>query len=103
MRSERMARYIDADKLMNEIDKLRKSPWYNDDYDYNSAIRCARHEAVEIVVDLCIKCAPTADVGKIVWCKDCKYLTDFYGECSKAHKRIVQPDDFCSHERERKK
>lgn len=30
-------------------------------------------------------------------CKDCKYLmfSDCYGECSKAIKGIVMPDDFC--------
>ena len=30
---------------------------------------------------------------------DCKYLifSDCYGECSKAIKGIVQPDDFCAY------
>lgn len=32
-----------------------------------------------------------------VKCKDCKYLmfSDCYGECSKAYKGIVQPNDSC--------
>ena len=34
-----------------------------------------------------------------VYCKDCKYVmfSDFYGECSKAHKGIVNPYDYCEH------
>lgn len=38
------------------------------------------------------------EVQEIVRCKDCKYLmfSDCYGECSKAIKGIVMPDDFCS-------
>ena len=36
---------------------------------------------------------------EIVHCKDCKYLmfSDCYGECSKAYKGIVRPDDSCGH------
>ena len=34
-----------------------------------------------------------------VCCKDCKYLmfSDCYGECSKAHKGIVAPYDYCNY------
>lgn len=36
---------------------------------------------------------------EIVHCIDCKYLmfSDFYGECSKAYKGIVSPDDYCGY------
>lgn len=63
-----MARYIDADLLISEIDELKKSPWYNNDYDGR---KFARQEAVSIVVNLCIKRAPTADVVEVIRCKDC--------------------------------
>ena len=35
--------------------------------------------------------------GEIVHCGDCKHLmfSDCYGECSKAHKGVVNPDDWC--------
>lgn len=35
--------------------------------------------------------------GEIVHCGDCKHLmfSDCYGECSKAYKGIVNPDDWC--------
>lgn len=34
-----------------------------------------------------------------VYCKDCENLmfSDCYGECAKAHKGIVRPDDTCEH------
>lgn len=34
-----------------------------------------------------------------VYCKDCEHLmfSDCYGECSKAYKGIVHPDDTCEH------
>ena len=34
-----------------------------------------------------------------VYCKDCKYLifSDCYGECSKAYRGIVNPDNYCEH------
>lgn len=46
-------------------------------------------------------------VGNIhdnIKCKDCKYLmfSDMYGECSKAYKGIVRPDDSCGKGKPRK-
>ena len=37
--------------------------------------------------------------NEIVHCKDCKYLmfSDCYGECSKAYKGIVNPNDSCGY------
>ena len=34
-----------------------------------------------------------------VHCKDCQHLmfSDCYGECSKGHKGIVKPDDYCEY------
>ena len=41
---------------------------------------------------------PTADVVKVVRCKECEYLmfSDCYGECSKCYMGIVSPNDYCS-------
>lgn len=37
--------------------------------------------------------------NNLVYCKDCKYLmfSDCYGECSKAYRGIVNPDDYCEY------
>jgi hypothetical protein len=37
------------------------------------------------------------EAEEIVHCRDCKFLmfSDCYGECSKAYKGIVRPNDFC--------
>lgn len=45
------------------------------------------------------------DYRKVVRCKDCRYLmfSDCYGECSKRHLGIVDPNDFCSRGERRKK
>lgn len=36
---------------------------------------------------------------EIVYCKDCEHLmfSDCYGECAKAYKGIVHPNDTCEH------
>ena len=70
-------RYIDADAVLQEVEKLKKSPWYNDDYGFGT--KQARQDGVGVVVDLCIKQAPTADVVEVVRCKDCKHY--FNGCC----------------------
>ena len=62
-------RLIDADMLLDEIGKLKKSPWYNNSY---SGERIIRKEAVEIVEDLCIKEAPTVDAVPISVIEDIK-------------------------------
>ena len=58
-------RLIDADALLLEIAKLKRSPWFNDDsYPGSHAVR---KEAVEIIEDLCIKDAPTVDRPQGKW------------------------------------
>ena len=56
--------YIEREALLKEVDNLKKSPWYNDDYGFGT--KQARHDGVECVVDLCIKQAPAADVVEVV-------------------------------------
>lgn len=56
-------RPIDADELLNEINELKKSPWYNgENCNYE---RLVRSDAIGIVVDLCIKQAPTLDYAPV--------------------------------------
>ena len=47
-----------------------------------------------VIVTPCKVGDTVQDVGR---CKDCKYLmfSECYGECSKAIRGIVMPDDFC--------
>ena len=42
--------------------------------------------------------ATVCDMTEVVRCKDCKYLmfSDFYGQCVRGYRGIVQPWDYCS-------
>ncbi len=59
--------------------------------------KCGRE--VKSKENYCPKCGARMDSKKQkeVKCKDCEYLmfSDFYGECSKAYKGIVNPNDSC--------
>lgn len=91
-----MAEYIERDALLREIEELKKSPWYNDDYGFGT--KQARQEGVSIVVDLCIKQAPTADVVPVVRCKDCKYYNVYRLECHNPHHNgIINCEGYCSY------
>ena len=70
--------YIDKEKLLEGIEELKQSPWYNDDF--GGGTKQARQEGVNIVVDMCIKYAPTEDVVVVVRCKDCKHKVDLNGK-----------------------
>ena len=87
-----MDEYINKQELLKEIDDLKKSPWYNDSYGFG--LQQARHDGVNVVVDLCIKQAPTADVVEVVhghnktsmhpvdefWCSVCGFCCADYTE-----------------------
>ena len=57
-------RLIDEADVLDGIEQLMKSPWFNDDQKENPAAYRTRREAVEIVRDLCVRGAPTA-VGRV--------------------------------------
>lgn len=101
-------RLIDADALMDDINELKKSPWYNNAFriDFLSDIngsRVVRSEAIDIVQRLCIDDAPTIDAVEVVRCEDCKYKQ----QCRKAVEYITHEPtsvtieyksvDFCSY------
>ena len=84
-----MADYIDREKLLGEIDELKKSPWYSDGAwgsgGYEAIIR---RDAINAVVDLCVLKAPAADVAEVKhgkwrsWNGD--YCGDYCGVCGLA-------------------
>ena len=56
-------RLIDAGHLYNEVEKLKESPWFNDN---TNGARIIRREALNIVEDLCICQEPTVcDIEQI--------------------------------------
>lgn len=58
-----MSDYIDRDLLLAEIKELKKSPWYNGcNGNYE---RIIRSDAIGVVVDLCIRQVPAADVQEV--------------------------------------
>lgn len=82
-----MEEYIERNALLREIEKLKKSPWYNDDYGFGT--KQARQEGISIVEDLCIKQAPSVDVEEVIHAKwvwrnlygDDNYQTFCCSEC----------------------
>lgn len=58
-----MSDYIERDLLLAEIKELKKSPWYNGGY--GTYERNIRREAIDIIVDLCIRPAPAADAQAV--------------------------------------
>lgn len=82
-----MARYIDADKLMEVIEK-NIEPYKSWD--------CTK---ADVVMDTILE-QPTANVEEVVRCKDCRFNkpTDYEGK-SACIKQCVykKPDDFCSY------
>ena len=56
-------RLIDAEHLLDEVEKLKESPWFNDN---TNGARIIRREAINIVEDLCICKEPTVcDIEQI--------------------------------------
>lgn len=82
-----MARYIDADLLIENIAKIED-------------LRTLSTKTVGIA----ISATPTADVVEVVRCKDCKHWLghpeDMYGDCGLTYTYLANYD-FCS-EGERK-
>lgn len=52
-------RPIDADEVLESIEELKRSPWYNGEN--GNYERIVRSDAIGTVADLCIKTAPTLD------------------------------------------
>ena len=80
-----MTRYIDADKINAELMD-----------EYHGMISDESMKIYKIMQML--DNAPTADVAKVVRCKDCKYYRD--GHCGVLG--FCEPDEFCSRGERRK-
>lgn len=91
-----MAEYIEREKLLEE---LEKAPAYFDSGDTRYGI--------EIAIDQTKK-QPTADVVKVVRCKDCKHCEVYYPRKAKGEEAEiaycctnlncgVEPNDYCSY------
>lgn len=87
-----MSRYIDADNLINKMQEryndLLSEDGYYDHFTqgYEDALSTVENE-------------PTADVVKIVRCKDCKFYS-VNGHCGVLG--FCEPDEFCSRGERRK-
>lgn len=90
--------YIDREFVLNEVEKLKRSPWYNEHLDFGCDI--AKRDGFGAVVDLCIKQAPNVDVIPVVRCKDCiNYETgkEYEPYCNHINGLDeAKPDDYCS-------
>ena len=67
---------ISCDSLLAGINELKKSPWFNrgkDSEDFQHSLYLERKDAVEIIVDLCIKKEP--EVSACIGCykEGCKW------------------------------
>ena len=75
-------RLIDADALLQEVDELKKSPWFNKNYDW---ARFVCNETMEIIESLCIDTAPVVDAMPVVRCGDCKHRDPEDKKCDCGH------------------
>lgn len=91
-----MSRLIDADALMDDINELKKSRWYNNDI---NGSRVVRSEVIDIVQMLCIDNAPTIDAVEVVRCKDCKHYESDGGAIMICNitDMVGDDDDYCSY------
>lgn len=96
-----MSRYIDADKLHEEIFEETK---FKLDPETNDVVKRLTMSISEVLRR--INNQPSADVVKIIRCKNCKHWicnpnTDAYGVCGKASyddfEIIMENDDYCSY------
>ena len=65
-----MEEYIKRSDVIKSIEELKKSPWCEDEYffgDYLFGLKSVKREALETVVDLCVKTAQAEDVKKVVY------------------------------------
>ena len=85
---------ISRQALLNDIEELKQSPWFNDDNYF-----AIRKDALSCVVELCVKKAPSVDAVEVVRCKDCKWWKKWARTCawySYSH-IMIHADDYCSH------
>lgn len=82
---------ISRQALLNDIEELKQSPWFNDDNYF-----AIRKDALSCVVELCVKTAPSVGAVEVVRCKDC--INRYRTECSMKYlsQMRLNDTDFCS-------
>ena len=105
-KSQVYADFLEAIAKAGEALEMRipKLPYYNG-YDYecpycNTTMAENAEKEKPMYCDICgqrLDWDLEKIKGEIVHCGDCKHLmfSDCYGECSKAYKGIVNPNDWC--------
>ena len=64
-----MTRLIDADKLLIDIEELKKSPWYNATYLSNER-KIGMLEAMDMIEAACIRHGETVEAIPIEWIEE---------------------------------
>lgn len=86
-----MARYVDVDMFDDTVQTLNEQGWHITNIDYKRMDR--------VLFEM-----PTADVVKVVRCKDCVYweqATDNSGNCNRALEITAYASDYCSYGKRR--
>lgn len=83
----------DEPKELSEFKKINRECWYAD-------LGLAKRDCLECKNEECYVSRPPQSwcyVEGTIYCKNCKYLmfSDFYAECGKGYKGILNFDDFC--------
>ena len=98
----RIAKLIDADVVLKDIEDLRMSPWYNANY-----LSEQRHLGMKEGLDMaeaCVRYATEAEAIPVIRCKDCTkfvveedqaYCLDMFGQCDE--------NGFCAWAKRRQK
>lgn len=100
-----MARYIDAEPIINRIESEIK--YFGEPNISNRLVAFGAKNALQSVLGV-VNSQPTADVEEVVRCKDCKccelcYPAKAIGEDAlegwycKIRNKHMRPDDFCSY------
>lgn len=88
-----MKEYVDRKAIMEDINDLKQSPWYNDDTGFDT--KQARQDGVKCVVELIINPAPIEDVVEVrhgKWGKE-KWMKTNQHICSLCHSTVrVHPE-----------
>lgn len=83
----------DKPKVLGEFKKINRECWYAD-------LGLAKRDCSKCRDESCLVSRPPQSwcyVEGIIYCKNCKYLmfSDFYAECGKGYRGILNFDDFC--------
>lgn len=94
-------RLIDADKLIDDLSDLKKSPWANEPW-LSDQRKLGMREAIDMIQSIVRVDSQTVDAVPVIRCKDCKYSVDEYddGECycdyEKFLRYIKDWDHYCA-------